>query len=298
MEDAMAFGVTARCSQRFVRGTVRLLGALVLGVLVPSLVYAQGSIAGVAKDSSGLVLPGVTVEVASPALIEKTRSAVTDGAGAYRITELRPGTYSVTFTLEGFNKFTREGIELSGNFTASVDGELKVGTVSETITVSGESPIVDVQTTKQQHVLDKDLVRDIPSSRQYYSVAVLIPGVVVSGQTVDAGGSSTGSTAGFSIHGGWVGDGRVSLDGITLGQRGSSGGVDGAINLSMYQINVGAAQETNITTAGGLGEAESSGLSINVVPREGGNTHRGSLYLAGSSGKFQSNNYSDALAAL
>src|SRR5439155_6547333 len=197
MEVAMGFAVMASCSPRFVRGTVRLLGALALGALVPSLAYAQASIAGVAKDSSGLVLPGVTVEVASPVLIEKVRSTVTDGAGAYRITELRPGTYSVTFTLTGFNTFKRDGIELSGNFTASVDAELRVGTVAETITVSGESPIVDVQTTKQQHVLDKDLIRDIPSSRQYYSVAVLIPGVVVTGQTVDAGGSATSSTAGF-----------------------------------------------------------------------------------------------------
>jgi hypothetical protein len=113
----------------------------------------------------------------------------------------------------------------------------------------------------------------------------------VSGQQVDAGGSATSSTSGFSIHGGRVGDGRVSLDGITLGQRGSSGGVDGAINLSMYQINVGAAQETVISTAGGLGEAESSGLAINVVPREGGNTHRGSIYGTYSSGAFQSSNY-------
>src|SRR5437899_3965946 len=105
MEDAMANGVMASCSPRFFRGTGRLLGALVLGALVPSLAYAQASIAGVARDSSGLVLPGVTVEVASPVLIEKVRSTVTDGAGAYRITELRPGTYTVTFTLEGFNKF-------------------------------------------------------------------------------------------------------------------------------------------------------------------------------------------------
>src|SRR5262245_50154483 len=207
----------------------RLLGALTLGVLVPSLAYAQGSIAGVARDSSGLVLPGVTVEVASPVLIEQVRTTVTDGAGAYRITELRPGVYSVTFTLTGFNTYKRERIELTGTFTATVDGELKVGTVAETITVTGESPIVDIQTTKQQRVLDKDIVREIPSSRQYYSVAVLIPGVVVTGQTVDAGGSATSSTAGFAIHGGRVGDGRVSLDGITLGQRGSSGGVDGAI---------------------------------------------------------------------
>jgi len=195
MEARMAMKASAG---RLGQNLVRLLGALVLGILVPSLAYAQGSIAGVAKDSSGLVLPGVTVEVASPVLIEKVRSAVTDGAGTYRITELRPGTYSVTFTLEGFNTFKRDGIELSGNFTASVDGDMKVGTVAETITVTGESPIVDVQTTKQQHVLDKDLIRDIPSSRQYYSVAVLIPGVVVTGQTVDAGGSATTVSPVFS----------------------------------------------------------------------------------------------------
>src|SRR5439155_10708086 len=120
----------------------------------------------------------------------------------------------------------------------------------------------------------------------------------VTGRAGGAGGRATSCVAGFVIHAGRVGDGRVSLDGITLGQRGASGGIDGGINLSMYQISVGAAQETNVTTAGGLGESESSGLSINVVPREGGNTHRGSLYLAGSSGKFQSNNYSDSLAAL
>src|SRR5439155_8318852 len=113
----------------------------------------------------------------------------------------------------------------------------------------------------------------------------------VTGRAGGAGGRATSCVAGFVIHAGRVGDGRVSLDGITLGQRGASGGIDGGINLSMYQINVGAAQETNITTAGGLGESESSGLSINVVPREGGNTHRGSLYLAGSSGTFQGDNF-------
>ncbi len=114
-------------------------------VLIPAAVFAQASIAGVVKDTSGAVLPGVTVETASPALIEKTRSAVTDGTGQYRIENLRPGTYSITFTLTGFTTVKREGIELTGSFTASVNTDMRVGAVAETVTVTGETPVVDVQ---------------------------------------------------------------------------------------------------------------------------------------------------------
>src|SRR6476660_1889065 len=114
-------------------------------VLVPAAVFAQASIAGVVRDTSGAVLPGVTVEAASPALIEKTRSAVTDGTGQYLIENLRPGTYSITFTLTGFTTVKREGIELTGSFTASVNTDLRVGAVAETVTVTGETPVVDVQ---------------------------------------------------------------------------------------------------------------------------------------------------------
>src|SRR6187431_1892665 len=118
---------------------------LVLGcVLIPGIATAQSAITGIARDSSGAVLPGVTVEASSPALIEKTRSVVTGGTGQYAIVDLRPGTYTVTFTLPGFNTVRREGIELTGNFVASVSVEMRVGAVTETITVSGEAPIVDV----------------------------------------------------------------------------------------------------------------------------------------------------------
>src|ERR1044072_8290656 len=126
------------------------LGAVLLLVLVPAMAFAQASVTGVVKDASGAVLPGVTVEAASPALIEKTRSAVTDGTGQYRIVDLPAGTYSVMVTLQGFNAVKREGIERSGSFVATVNAELKVGTVEETITVTAESPVVDVQSAKQQ----------------------------------------------------------------------------------------------------------------------------------------------------
>src|SRR5436190_23080625 len=103
-----------------------------------------GSIAGVVRDATGAALPGVTVEAASPALIEKVRTVVTDGEGQYKIVDLRPGTYTVTFTLPGFSTVKREGIELTTGFTATVNGELKVGAVAETLTVTGASPVVDV----------------------------------------------------------------------------------------------------------------------------------------------------------
>src|SRR5256885_7386816 len=122
-------------------------------VLVPSAVLAQGSITGSARDTTGAVLPGVTVEASSPVLIERARSVVTDSQGAYKIVDLRPGTYVVTFTLAGFSTVKREGIELTGTFTAIVNADLRVGAVSETITVSGESPVVDVVNASQQTVL-------------------------------------------------------------------------------------------------------------------------------------------------
>ena len=137
-----------------------------LVTLLPAGAYAQASITGTVKDSSGGVLPGVTIEAASPALIEKVRSTVADTDGTYRITTLRPGTYEVTFTLPGFNTFKREGIELSGDFVATLNVEMRVGTLEETIVVTGESPIVDVQTASQQRVLQKAILDEIPTGRR------------------------------------------------------------------------------------------------------------------------------------
>src|SRR6185369_7371970 len=148
-----------------------------IGILVPAAAYGQASITGVVKDSSGSVLPGVTVEASSPALIEKVRSAVTDGTGQYRIVDLRPGTYSLTFTLPGFSIVRREGLELTGSFTATVNADLRVGAIEETVTVTGESPIVDVQSTAQQRVMGQEVLEAIPAGRNYRTLAVLIPGM-------------------------------------------------------------------------------------------------------------------------
>jgi hypothetical protein len=142
---------------------------------VPILAHAQASITGVVRDASGAVLPGVTVQAESPVMIERSREVVTDGSGQYRIVDLRPGTYAVTYTLTGFSTVRREGIELNGSFVATIDVELKVGALQETITVAGESPIIDVQRTTQQRVFDSKIIEAIPAGRSHIDMLVLIP---------------------------------------------------------------------------------------------------------------------------
>jgi hypothetical protein len=231
------------------------------------------------KDTSGAVLPGVTVEAASPVLIEKTRSVTTDGNGNFRIVDLRPGVYTVTFTLPGFNTFKRDGVELAGTAVVTINAEMRVGALEETVTVTGSTPVVDTQSVRQQAVLSREIVRDLPTSRQYYSVAALVPGMVVSNQTQDVGGSATIATPDYTIHGSRLGDGRLTLDGMSVGSARSTGA-----NRSMYVVNVGLAQETSISTSGGLGEAETSGVGFNVVPREGGNSIHGSFFTGFANG--------------
>src|SRR5688500_7264807 len=154
---------------------LRTLAVCAAVVCTATMAFAQASITGVVRDSSGAVLPGVTVEASSPSLIEKTRAVVTDGTGQYRIVDLRPGVYALTFSLSGFNTTVRSGIELVGAFVATINGELRVGALTETITVSGESPLVDVQSSRTTQTMDKELISAIPSGRQYWSLTALVP---------------------------------------------------------------------------------------------------------------------------
>src|SRR6188472_2940940 len=158
----------------------RALVVVTLLVLTPALAFAQASVAGVVRDASGAVLPGVTIEVSSPALIEKTRTVVSGADGQYRIVDLRPGVYTVTFTLAGFSTVRREGLELSGSLNVIVDAEMRVGGVEETITVTGETPLVDVQSVQRQWVLDKEIIDTLPTGRTTINVAALIPGMTLS----------------------------------------------------------------------------------------------------------------------
>src|SRR5688572_20116121 len=213
--------------------------------LIPSVVYAQASLNGVVRDTSGAVLPGVTVEASSAALIEKTRSAVTDSSGQYRIEDLRPGSYVVTFTLAGFSTVRREGIELTGSIAAQINADLRVGALEETITVKGESPIVDVVNAKQQSVLDNEVVAAIPTARLYHSLVTLVPGVSLSGSQ-DVGGLAGPLTVTFAMGGGPGNEGRLTVDGLSLGASLNGTGV------SYTVADVGNAQEVVFSTAGGL----------------------------------------------
>ena len=155
---------------------LRIVLGLIILVLAPAAARAQSAIAGVVKDTSGAVMPGVTVEAASPALIERTRSVVTDGQGLYKIVDLRPGVYDVIFTLPGFNTVKRDAIELPANFTATVNAELRVGALEETVTVSGQSPVVDVQNAVQQTVLSRQVLDAVPTGRSIPTLGALLPG--------------------------------------------------------------------------------------------------------------------------
>src|SRR5262245_57775888 len=270
------------------RRLVSVLTGILFAILVPSAVYAQASIAGVVKDASGAVLPGVTVEAASPALIEKVRSAVTDGTGQYRIIDLRPGTYAVTFSLPGFSTVKREGIELTGAFVATINADMKVGTLEETITVNAESPIVDVQSVRRQTILTNEMLTTVPNARSWYSIAQLFQGV-----TVQAGTSSdiqvTPQMTVFGGAGGRANEGRMQVDGLGTGAALNGGGV------STYVADISNAQEVVTTNSGGLGEAEVGGPAMNIVPKSGGNQLKGQIYLSGVPSGFVSSNYSEEL---
>lgn len=267
--------------------TLRTLALFACVVFLPSVARAQAVITGTVKDVSGAVLPGVTVEASSPALIEKVRVAVTDGSGQYRIEELRPGTYTVTFTLTGFNTLKREGLELSGSFTASIDGELVVGALEETITVVSESPVVDVQSVRRQVTIGDEVIKALPSTRTFRTFVASVPGISTGAE--DVGGLSGPTSPTFTFRGGRAQEGRQLVDGLPVGGSRLGSGVGG------YIADVMNAAEVTVTTSGQLGEAEVSGPSVNIVPRVGGNRRSGTLFVGGSNGTFQSDNLTQSL---
>jgi hypothetical protein len=264
------------------------LAVLALLVLVPAAAFAQASITGVVKDASGAVLPGVTVEASSPALIEKTRSAVTDGTGQYRIVDLRAGTYSVTFTLTGFSTVKRDGVELTGSFTAAINADMKVGAIEETITVSGETPIVDTQSVRRQVTVANDIISNMPAARSYAGVMMLIPATTTqAGANLDI--QVTPGMLVFGGAGGRTNEARIQVDGLNTGAAFNGAGV------SSYVVDIGNAQEISMTTSGGMGEAEVGGPSFSIVPKTGGNSIKGSMYASNVTKGMVGDNYTQEL---
>jgi hypothetical protein len=272
-----------------VDGIRPIAAAALVFVLSHASAYGQGatqaSIAGVIRDASGAVLPGVTVEASSPVLIEKSRTAVSDSTGRYQVVGLFAGTYTVSYSLTGFSTVRRDGVQLSGSLVATIDIEMRIGSLEETITVTGESPIVDVQSVKQQRVIDADTVAAIPGSRMYHNLVVLVPGISATGQNV--GGINGPAPLLVAGHGGSGAEGRINVDG--LGVNGSSGGG------SLYVTDTANVTEVAIDITGGLGEAEVGGPVVNVVPRTGGNTFSGTIFAAGANSSMQGSNFTDEL---
>jgi hypothetical protein len=265
-------------------------GTLLNAVPAAAQSATTGAIAGVVRDSTGALLPGVTVEASSPALIEKVRVAVSDEQGQYKILELRPGTYAVTFTLPGFATVRREGLELTTGFTATVNADLKVGALEETITVTGASPTVDTQNARTRTVLSREVQDALPTGTRSINAFGAITVAAKMAGTQDVGGNTGENTSTFGVHGSSGADSRLVLDGMAFSAIGSGG-----VGVRHYQINNMAVEEVTVTTRGSTAETEGGGPYINNVPKEGSNAFRVTVTISGASSAMQSDKLTDTL---
>ena len=258
------------------------LVALTWVLLAPAAWAQQASgIAGVVKDTSGAVMPGVTVEAASPALIEKVRSVVTDGEGRYNIVNLLTGTYSVTFTLTGFNALKREGIQLTSGFTATVNADLQVGSLAETVTVTGATPLVDTANVRKQTILSSELLNVLPTSTKHWGTLV----EVTAGFTgVNDVAGQLNQNLGLTFHG--KTGSRRQFDGMTIDH--SSGNIGYIANSLMVE-------ETALQTSGVSAESTADGAVVNMIPKEGGNAFNFSLEGLYTNDSLEAENLSDDL---
>src|SRR5580765_4612718 len=274
---------------RIVRRLIGLLvSAVALTIVFSTVASAQSALTGLVKDTTGAVMPGVTVEASSPVLIEKVRSGVSDSAGRYTIENLRPGVYTVTFTLAGFNTFKHEGFELPANFTATLNAELKVGALEESVTVTGASPVVDVSTTQRTQVLNRDMLDSVPSARNCSGLAALMPGVRTT--NTDVGGNQQMEQIYMSVHGSRITDTTVQVDGMQLNSLMNNGQVQAYFSDA-------ASSEMSFQTSGAGADVSAGGVRINMIPKEGGNKFSGSAFIGGTDGDWQANNVTPELIA-
>lgn len=257
-------------------------------LLIPTLAFAQATITGTVRDTSGGVLPGVTVEATSPAIQGTSRSAVSDGAGIYRIIDLPPGLYSVTATLQGFSTVQRGSIQVAGAGTITIPVEMRVGALQETITVTSETPVVDVQSVRRETVLDAAIVAAIPATRTVGSLLNTMPGLTVDNNAMAA----TPTMTFFSARGGQANEGRMTVNGMTVAAAFNGGGVSSYI---LDSVNV---DEVSVTVSGGLGESDIGAPLMNLVPRSGGNSYRGEWFLNTAGDWSRGNNLDDSLRSV
>jgi hypothetical protein len=265
-----------------------LLAVVLFGTAAPAL--AQSAIAGYVKDTSGGVLPGVSVEASSPALIEGTRTAVTDGSGQFKIVDLRPGEYTVTFSLPGFRTVKRSGITLPAAFTATVNTDLSVGAVEESVTVTSAAPLVDVTSSVAGAVMNREVLDVIPSGKDPFAVGQLISGVTTT--TPDVGGTQLMQQPTLQVHGSSAKDNVFMVDGVQIQHMAFSG------NQTGFYFNDGLMQGISYQTSSLPAEAPVGGIQLNMIPRDGGDHYLGSIFLTGANGSMQSGNNTPELEAL
>lgn len=274
-----------------VRSVASPIGAaLVCLLLAPAAAFAQSGLAGTVTDTSGAVLPGVTIEASSPALIEKVRATVSSAEGLYRIDDLRPGLYTVTFSLPGFSTVKREGVQLPASFTATINAQMAVGTVSESVTVYGAAPTIDIHSVTSQQGFSQDVVRALPALRSPHAFAALAP-AVTSVTLQDAAGSNK-DQFNIAAYGGRIGEAVSMVDGVSTANR--VGGGSGGQNM---RINQSYVQEVNVVLEGGGAENVYGGVVMNVIPKEGGNSLGGEVYADKAPKGLQSSNLTDDLRA-
>jgi len=264
------------------------LVALAWLALTPASASAQSAIAGLVTDSSGAILPGVTVEASSPVLIEKVRSVITDSQGLYTIVNLRPGTYRVSFTLAGFGTSVRDGLVLPADFTQTLNVQLSVGALEESVTVTSQSPMVDIQTTARTQVIARDLLDALPTPRNTQSFGYLAQGVRLS--KPDVGGAQMMEQVNMRVHGASQLHTTMQIDGMLVSPAFSDGAIQNYINQAAFA-------ETAFTTSSQGAEVSAGGIRLNMIPKDGGNTFHGSLYAGGTNGSWQSDNLTPELRA-
>jgi hypothetical protein len=258
-----------------------LVVALAMLIAFPAVARAQSAMTGTVKDTSGAVLPGVTVEAASDALIEKSKVAVTDGEGRYLITDLRPGNYVVSFSLTGFSSVRREGITLPSEFTMTLNADLRVGALEESITVTGDAPVVDVTTAAHTSVLNREAIDAIPTGRTIQGMGQLIVGINLN--LPDTGGARSMQQTYMSTHGMSTANNTVLVDGMMVNGLQGDGAIQSYFNDAMNQ-------EVSYQTSGIGAETQAGGVRLNMIPREGGNRFSGDFKAAFRPGEWQGSN--------
>src|SRR4051794_9327658 len=265
-----------------------LLVASAILLFLPLSARAQSAFSGVVRDASGAVLPGVNVEASSPVLIEKSRAVVTDGEGRYTIVDLRPGTYRLAFGLAGFTTVVRDAIELPGNTTVPINVDLKVGALEESVTVSGQSPLVDIQNAQRTEVVPRDVLDALPTTRNMQSVGAIVPGVKLS--RPDVGGSQGMEQTYMRTHGADDRHTSMQVDGMSVNSSMGDG------NIQAYNDDA-LAQQVVFQTSALPAEVAAGGVRVNMIPKDGGNSFHGGGFFGGTASGWQADNNNDELRA-